>query len=217
MSDPMYPSEVYSASQNGTKLSNWLGELNIEQINAGEVLFPSGQVLACDPLTIYQLDPFDQPIPSGRHSVQLSIAHITRNSDQRIATAFLLFTKDMPVTWKMATTSGQDVNTLGDDEYFGYGVDSGVGGFMDPKAGDLLAKRYAEDDQFFDHIINLMRKTYVSTREWAKIVLDESTGLDFMVFSSGFGDGVYASYWGYSESGEVACLMTDFGILVRHE
>lgn len=30
------------------------------------------------------------------------------------------------------------------------------------------------------------------------------------MFSSGWGDESYPSFWGYDENGEVACLVTDF-------
>jgi hypothetical protein len=46
-------------------------------------------------------------------------------------------------------------------------------------------------------------------------VLDPETGANIVAFSSGDGDGCYASYFGLAADGSAACLVTDFGLLVR--
>jgi hypothetical protein len=44
------------------------------------------------------------------------------------------------------------------------------------------------------------------------IVLDEQRELNMFIFTSGWGDGEYASYWGFDANGSPVCLITDFGI-----
>lgn len=39
------------------------------------------------------------------------------------------------------------------------------------------------------------------------------TGLNVMIFSSGYGDGFYASYWGFDDTGSPVALVTDFRVL----
>ena len=56
---------------------------------------------------------------------------------------------------------------------------------------------------------------YENTREWAIVTLDQSTGLNLAMFSSGGGDGAYYSYWGFAGDDEIVCLTTDFEVLVR--
>jgi len=46
-------------------------------------------------------------------------------------------------------------------------------------------------------------------------VLDPETGANIVAFPSGEGDGCYASYFGLAADGSAACLVTDFGLLVR--
>jgi hypothetical protein len=46
-------------------------------------------------------------------------------------------------------------------------------------------------------------------------VLDAETGANIVAFPSGEGDGCYASYFGLAADGSAACLVTDFGLLVR--
>ncbi|GEM_PF-2788441 len=57
------------------------------------------------------------------------------------------------------------------------------------------------------------KPVYIHTREWADFQLEDETGLNVVYFTSGFGDGLYPSYWGYDGAGDLACLVTDFEVL----
>jgi hypothetical protein len=35
------------------------------------------------------------------------------------------------------------------------------------------------------------------------------------MFASGWGDGCYASYWGYDNENQVSCLLTDFNLFAH--
>ena len=43
--------------------------------------------------------------------------------------------------------------------------------------------------------------------------MDETTGVNIIAFSSGWGDGCYPSYWGYDAADQRVALVTDFGVL----
>jgi len=86
---------------------------------------------------------------------------------------------------------------------------------MDLKAARVLDKRMSDDPDYFEQLLEAAKPAYVHTRDWADFLLDAETGLDVVFFSSGFGDGVYPSYWGYDRAGELACLVTDFSVLNR--
>jgi hypothetical protein len=47
------------------------------------------------------------------------------------------------------------------------------------------------------------------------LVAVPQTGANVVEFSTGWGDGCYASYWGLGDDGEPCCLVTDFGVLVE--
>ena len=115
----------------------------------------------------------------------------------------------------MAITPGQNPGDLQEDEIFGYGVDAGIGSFMDWEAARWLERKFRANDKYFEQLMTLIDKTYIHTRSWANVTLDESSSLNCAIFSSGFGNGLYASYWGYDETDGIACLMTDFGLLVE--
>ncbi len=40
--------------------------------------------------------------------------------------------------------------------------------------------------------------------------VDEESQANVIAFSSGWGDGIYPTYFGYDEQGNVVCAVTDF-------
>jgi Protein of unknown function (DUF4241) len=181
----------------------------VESYELGVLAVPTGRLVACDPFTGGR-SAFSQQSPKGHFPVHLLIAHY-EGPDERIAAATLRFSTGIPDQWEMAVSPGQDPSTLGPDEFFGYGVDSGTGSFMDSEAADRLDVRMSQVESYADTIIERMETTYKHTRSWALIDLDDDGGLEVALFSSGLGDGMYASYWGWSK-GELVCLVTDFGL-----
>jgi len=48
---------------------------------------------------------------------------------------------------------------------------------------------------------------------WGSVIVCEDTRLNVVMFSSGYSDGFYASYWGFDADDNVVCLVTDFNVL----
>lgn len=180
----------------------------------GHVQLPSGRLAASDPLVEPAPQPFDLHVAPGRYAVDLAVSEI--KDDQRVAFARVTF-KDAPVhRWTMALVGAQDPATLGPHEIFGYGVDSGTGCFMSPEAGELLDKRMSEEEEAYsERIIADMEKTYRHTWSWLVFQPDPARNPNVAAFSSGVGDGIYASYVGWDEAGDPVCLVTDFGVIAE--
>src|SRR5262245_60186409 len=185
------------------------GGIRVESNEIGILAVATGELIARDPF-IGGRRAFSRRCPKGRFPVQLLIVH-SEGPDERIAAATLRFSTGIPDRWEMALLPGQDLAVLGPEEFFGYGVDSGTGSFMDAEAARQLDLRIAQDASYADTIIERMQETYKDTRSWALIDLDSDGEPDVALFSSGEGDGMYASYWGWSGR-ELACLVTDFGL-----
>src|SRR4051812_37031399 len=49
--------------------------------------------------------------------------------------------------------------------------------------------------------------------DWAEMKVIPATGANRVVFTSGFGDGYYASYWGLDEQDAPVCTVTDFHVV----
>lgn len=207
------PETLRKAFIQGEVLTNEWGDLKITLVTAGHVKITSSQISACDPFVMMDPEPFEREVPNGEYPVLLSIAEI--NDDQRVAFAKVIFAEGEPVSWVMATAEGQDPSALEEGYLYGYGVDAGTGCFADPRALERLSEKFDDDEMYFQVIIDDMEKTYRHTRSWH----DQSVGedLNVVMFSSGLGDGVYASYFGLDEAGKVLSLVTDFGIFQIEE
>jgi hypothetical protein len=187
------------------------GIVRIEQREIGLLKIPTGRIVACDPFMMFDPAAFTERTPTGSFPVDLFIAHY-QHGDQRIAAARLRFSHHPAEWWDLARLPDQDLSELEADHFFGYPVDSGTGSFMDFRAAKSLDERMASSDGYFQEIIREMDLTYVHTRSWAMLESDRDGELNAAVFSSGWGDGMYASFWGWSGEG-LTCLVTDFGLL----
>ena len=59
---------------------------------------------------------------------------------RRVAALQLVVAEEPASRWDQALVPGQDISTLGQDGYFGYVVDGGVGTFADPIALRALSE-----------------------------------------------------------------------------
>lgn len=178
----------------------------------GELEIISGQITACDPFVDTATRPFTQRVPLGNFPLRLAIAEID-NEVERVAFARIDFA-NMPVaSWKIGVVLGNEVTDLEDIEALGYPVDSGVGCFMDTSVAVKLDKRFYEEQAYFDEILAACK----TENEHPWTVVDVHPEMqergNMITFTSGWGDGVYASYFGYSAQGVLQCLVTDFEIV----
>ena len=197
--------------QDGVELRTASGNANLKCHKVGELVTPTGKIIACDAFVFLDRSPFTVQLSPGRYPVVLSVAHFD-DGDQRVAYAALRIRDGQPHHWEMALVPGQDVGSLQPDHIFCYGVDSGTGCFMDPKASQALAEKLDDDEDYFETLIAEMEKTYVHTWSWANVEMDTNTNANLIAFSSGLGDGCYPSYFGLDEKGNPMILVTDFGV-----
>ena len=150
-----------------------------------DFVISSGRLVACDPMEGGQ--PFKRRVPNGRHPVEVLVMKYD-TGDERVALARVTFAKTPVARWEFAD---------------GYAVGSGTGSFADGAFPE-------PDAAFNDRIFDESKRTGVHT--WAWTHLTRGT-LNIVTFSSGIGDGDYASYFGLGPKGDVVSLVTDFEIL----
>lgn len=196
--------------QDGLEVRTDWGNANLKRHEIGELITPTGKIVACDPLVFPEAPAFTVQLSPGRYPVSLSVAHI--GSDQRVAYASILIKAGHVHHWEMALLPGQDVASLEPDQVFCYGVDAGIGCFMDSKASQIFTERLNDDETYSEVLIGELDKTYVHTWSWANLEIDTETNANLIVFSSGLGDGCYASYFGFDEEHNPMILVTDFGL-----
>jgi hypothetical protein len=198
----------------------------VEVRDAGLLHLPTGRVVACDPYfgsAIHEYcAAFTVAVPPGRYPVTLSVARAdppapNMPSPLRLGAAAKLTILDEPVVaWELALQPGQDLATLGPDETYCFGVDSGKGSFFDAAAVAAVVRL---DDQAIDHEIGDLRpehKRFLDELErnaFANLVVDSAADLNVVVFSCGVGDGCYATWIGRTATGQPACFVADLRLL----
>jgi hypothetical protein len=105
----------------------------LKKQDLGELYLPTGKIVANDPCAFFETEPFTVAVEPGSYPVSISVTHMF--DDKRVALAMLKFSDNPPVRWEAALTEEQSLDELDDDD-FGYGVDSGTGGFMDKSVAD---------------------------------------------------------------------------------
>lgn len=179
--------------------------ITIDVKKLGDVIVRSGRLTVCDPLAPSVVLDLARDVPKGAHPVVVAIAKMGK--DQRVALGCVRFSKSSAVKWEMATAKGQNPKKLAPGEFYGYGVDAGTGCFVDTKASKEL-----EEEEIGDAILAMLGKTRVYTWAWANMKLGDA---NVVAFSSGYGDGFYASYWGFDAKGAFVALVTDFGLMTE--
>lgn len=177
-------------------------------VNIGNINIETGKIIACDPIVMHDATAFTQQFPVGQFPVQLAIAKI--NTDERVAFSRIYFSDKPVVKWEFALDSSQENVPIDGETLYGYGVDAGIGLFIDEKANiaynELSEKMNLWDDAF----ITEMGKHYRNTWDY---VLYNFDGHNLAAFSTGYGDGTYATYIGFDDQGQPCRLVTDFGLV----
>ncbi|MEO5756047.1 MAG: DUF4241 domain-containing protein [Mesorhizobium sp.] len=213
------PSMARGADWDITKASSNLGifalsdaemaERKISVTPIGEVELPTGEIIACDPLTTGTDWPaLSRKVKPGHYPVSLFEAQ------GRVAAAFLRLHPGVPVRWELATLPGQDAATLKDDEIFGYPVDAGLGSFMDKAAMALMSEQQGKLKPEQNYYDDVLAAEFAPNQD--RFVMHHPVAgnpLNIAMFWSGWGDGYYPSFWGLNAAGEPLLLMTDFGVL----
>ncbi|WP_171117421.1 DUF4241 domain-containing protein [Streptomyces sp. Z423-1] len=178
-------------------------------IDAGTLRLPTGRIVACDPGWRDPGEPFTVAVPPGSYRMQIAAAacrsefwgkslHLEEFTGARI-----LISDRPTATWEMALRPDEDPRTLREGEFYGFGVDTGTGCFVDAAAAGRLTggENTVPDDDSADGIL---------------VVDDPESGGNLIVYPSGRGDGCYPVWIGRDADGEVTCLVADM-LILRHQ
>ncbi|MFC4517914.1 DUF4241 domain-containing protein [Streptomyces ehimensis] len=180
----------------------------IEPEVAGSLRLPTGRVIVVDPTVLSASDePLTVAVPPGTYP--LVLGKVERRSEwdgeemtwEEITAAMLVVGDRRPAaTWELGLSPGQESRLLGDRQYYGFGVDSGTGAFLDIAARDaLVADRNAGEDL----------AAAVGGEVTCPEFRDPASGANAIAFPSGAGDGSYPVWIGRGHDGEVTCLIAD--------
>ncbi|MBO2032444.1 DUF4241 domain-containing protein [Siccationidurans ginsengisoli] len=170
----------------------------------GRLTSLSGKLVAGDPIVLTDRPAFTQRFPVGSFPVQLALAKLT--NDERVGFARVLFSTARVAKWELARLPGEKPLALKDSSFYCYGVDAGMGAFINSVTNRHLAEQsQATWDKIF------MRKP--EQPGYKGYIYSFGAG-NLATFLTGFGDGCYATYIGFDAQGRVCQLLTDFGLVV---
>ncbi len=194
-----------------------IGNASMDTLEIGEVHFPTGRVLACDPLVeLEDALPYIQTVPAGTYPITISVM-VSEEFGNRYACVKVKINENKPVYYDLGVVGTEDLDEeLEEDEYFGFIVDAGMGCIFDVKTQEAFKsywnKRCNEEediDPYNDLFCDLLDENYKKypkyqrdCGDWLNWTIPE-TDLNIPIFASGWGDGVYPTYFGYDENGEV--------------
>lgn len=196
-------------------------------MDIGLCSIPTGQILVRDPLC-YLADretrPYFQTAPAGTYSTEVCVVKPDEDGDcARYAAVRLRFSDAPAVRFEEALIGHEDLLGLGEDEYFGFNVDAGLGSICDKQVHqafcDFVEQWHKEhqganlyDDYFAALFAESFRQHPENQRDAGDWVNWQIPGTEYHLpmFQSGFGDGAYPVYWGMSEAGEICQVVVQF-------
>ena len=201
-----------------------IGNREVDVLDIGAVHFPSGTIFACDPLVeLEDTPPFIQTIPAGTYPVKICVVPSEKYGN-RYACVKVEVNREKPVRYELGMTGKEDLDEeLDEDDYFGFGVDAGMGCVADIQTQAAFktywAKRLEEDpdiDPYNDLFCDLLEenakacpKYQLSHGDWINWTVPD-TDCNLPIFASGWGDGYYPVYFGYDAKGEVCAVYVRF-------
>ncbi len=83
------PAVVQAFVPGGRAHDQVFGDMTFWTRSAGDLIAPTGRIVACDPLYCIGAPAFVREVPPGRYPVLLALAQFTQDGDKRIAAAML--------------------------------------------------------------------------------------------------------------------------------
>lgn len=201
-----------------------IGEMEVDTLDIGEVNLPTGEILACDPLVeLGEAKTFLQKTPVGKFPVKIAVV-LSEEYGNRYACVKVEFNKNKPVVYELAVTGNEkEMDKAGEDEFYGFGVDAGMGCVADKKTQEEYTKYWKKleeegnadnpYDDIFEELLEESFKKFPKYQrdcgDWANFIIPD-TDLNIPVFASGWGDGDYPCYFGYDEKGELCGFYIHF-------
>ena len=194
----------------------------IKLLNIGNLKVPTGKIVVCDPIVLPNIEPLNKTVKPGVFPVKIYIAQ-TEKSGDRYAIAKLEFSSMKADKWVLALHDSDDTSQLKDpDDFLGFPVDAGMGGFFDYKAGieyrkftDEFEKNKPGGNIYDDYLAAEFKKNAKNPKDdgdWINLKIPNSD-LNITMFHSGYGDGSYPAYWGMTKNNKIVSLIIDFIVL----
>ncbi|MFD1000273.1 DUF4241 domain-containing protein [Ohtaekwangia kribbensis] len=206
-------------------LKSVLDTVDLEEVSIGEIHLPTGKIIAGDPFFIYDNKPFKTKVNPGNYPVKLLIYKVEEDH-YRIAFAKIQFSGNQAIHWTLALTediTDEQIKSLQPGEFFGYGVDAGLGCFIDQETNTIfnsVMDKFSKDNPDKNYYDDVLAEEFRTTSgqhplsrdlgDWDNHFPKQGDNHNVIMFASGWGDGSYPTYWGTDLNGKIVELITDF-------
>jgi hypothetical protein len=206
-------------------LKSEMDSQELVEIHIGDVNLPTGRIIASDPFFTEEQHPFSRTVEPDKYPVYIYVAKIDE-LHHRIAYAKIKFRAEDASKWILALTDDltqEELNDLGDEEFYGFAVESGLACFLDEQTnGELIAKIDSVQDakpesNYYDEVLADEFREYSGKNNFSRQLGDwndhhpnDGSDNNAIMFASGWGDGYYPAYWGLNDNGDTIELVIDF-------
>lgn len=194
-------------------LEKRIGDVDVDILEIGTVHFPTGQIVACDPLVdLEDSIPYLQEVPVGTYPVQICVVPSEVYGD-RYACVKVAVSNAKPVRYEMGMTGRENLDEeIEEGEFFGFGVDAGMACVADVRAQEAyqkywqaLSEKDSDINPYDDLFCAILEENYKAhpkyqrdAGDWANWTVP-GTDCNIPIFASGWGDGCYPCYFGYDD------------------
>ncbi len=200
--------------------TNEIAGQQLETMEIGNVSLPSGKVVVRDPLVALNANqsPYFVQVPKGNFPVTISVVK-SEDWGDRYAVVKVEFTREKPVIYREALMGIEELEDVTEDDYFGFGVDAGLGCITDAEVlpfVDIFIDEINVENVYDDYFAGLFAKSYKDNPKNQREAGDwinwkvPNTEYQIPMFASGFGDGTYPVYFGYDANEEICGLYIQF-------
>ncbi|QYJ67519.1 DUF4241 domain-containing protein [Flavobacterium litorale] len=207
------------------ELKDDMNAQELVEIHIGDINLPTGKIIVTDPFFRVEQQPFFRKVTPGTYPVYVYMSEIDE-LHHRVAYSKIKFKAENASKWIMALTDDitpEEIDELGENEFYGFAVESGLACFIDEKTNTALAARMEALEQenpegnYYDDVLAGEFKKYSGSNKYSRNLGDWNNHLpnkdsedNAMMFAAGWGDGYYPVYWGLNEAGEAVELIIDF-------
>ncbi|MGV3459876.1 MAG: DUF4241 domain-containing protein [Flavobacterium sp.] len=201
------------------------GSSELTEIHIGDLNLPTGKIIAADPFFTDSQQAFARSVEPDKYPVYIYMAEIDE-LHHRVAYAKVKFRPETPTKYILALTEDlttEELDELGEDEFFGFPVDSGLAALLDAQTNEQLITRMdllqenKPESNYYDEVLAKEFAEYSGKNQFSRALGDwndhhPSTDSDnnVIMFASGWGDGYYPAYWGLNDNGDTIELVIDF-------
>lgn len=206
-------------------LNGQMGAEELIEIHIGDVNLPTGRIIAADPFFTEEQPPFARTVMPDKYPVFIYVSQMDE-AHHRIAYARIRFRPEEATRHILALTEDitpEEIRELGEEEFFGFAVESGLACFMDAETNESLINRMDEvqekdeEANYYDDVLAEEFREYSGKNQFSRELgdwndhhPDAESDNNVIMFASGWGDGYYPAYWGLNENGDTVELTIDF-------